>query len=501
MVLQNRFNLIDEPWIPVADAGLVSLKDVFLRDSLRALGGNPVQKIAMTKFLLAIAQAAATPENDDEWATMGPKGLAERCLSYLEKWHDRFFLFGEQPFLQMEGVRTAALQSFGAVLPEISTGNTSLLFQSQIEKKLSEADKALISIQLSGFGLGGKADNSLVLTPGYGGKRNPKGKPSVSKSGAWVGYKGYLHSFFFGDNLLKTLWVNLFSRSQIGLMSVYPSGVGTPPWELMPEGEDCPVAKRLKLSLMGRLVPLSGFFLFEEDGLHYTEGIAYPDYKEGGVDPSVAIDDSGKDPKALWVDPEKRPWRSITALLGFLAGRASKGFDCWQLRFNLKKLEKASNHLKTVGIWSGGLRISSNSGKVYIGGSDDFVESLVELPGNLLIKNWFARLSLEIEEMENLSKIVFQTVSNYFKDQRMTEPKQAKNAVQLFWQLCEQQFNELVEACESSESAKSLRPTFVRIVEKVYDLNCPRETARQVEAWVRNRPNLASYLSRMKETA
>ena len=498
MALQNRFNLIDEPWIPVADAGLVSLKDVFRRDSLRALGGNPVQKIAMTKFLLAIAQAAASPENDDEWAKMGPKGMAERCLSYLEKWHDRFYLFGEQPFLQMEGVRTAALQSFGAVLPEISTGNTSLLFQSQIEKKLSDADKALISIQLSGFGLGGKADNSLVLTPGYGGKRNPKGKPSVSKSGAWVGYKGYLHSFFFGDNLLKTLWVNLFSQSQIGLMSVYPSGVGTPPWELMPKGEDCPVAKCLKLSLMGRLVPLSGFFLFEEDGLHYTEGIAYPDYKEGGVDPSVAIDDSGKDPKALWVDPEKRPWRSITALLGFLAGRASKGFDCWQLRFNL---EKASKHLKTVGIWSGGLRISSNSGKVYIGGSDDFVDSLVELPGNLLDQNWFARLSLEIGEMENLSKIVFQTVSNYFKDQRMAESKQAKNAVQLFWQLCEQQFNELVEACESPESAKSLRPIFVRIVEKVYDLNCSRETARQVEAWARNRPNLGSYLSRMKETA
>ncbi|WP_442903849.1 type I-E CRISPR-associated protein Cse1/CasA, partial [Gilvimarinus sp. 1_MG-2023] len=55
--MENRFNLIDEPWIPVADVGRVSLKDIFKRPDLRALGGNPVQKIALTKLLLAIVQA------------------------------------------------------------------------------------------------------------------------------------------------------------------------------------------------------------------------------------------------------------------------------------------------------------------------------------------------------------------------------------------------------------------------------------------------------------
>ena len=51
MTVENRFNLIDEPWIPVVDAGQVSLKQLFSYPEYRALGGNPVQKIALTKLL------------------------------------------------------------------------------------------------------------------------------------------------------------------------------------------------------------------------------------------------------------------------------------------------------------------------------------------------------------------------------------------------------------------------------------------------------------------
>ena len=42
--MDNRFNLIDEPWIPVADVGRVSLAQMFGNPDYRALGGNPVQK-------------------------------------------------------------------------------------------------------------------------------------------------------------------------------------------------------------------------------------------------------------------------------------------------------------------------------------------------------------------------------------------------------------------------------------------------------------------------
>lgn len=56
--MENRFNLIDEAWIPVADCGQVSLRQIFIDPHLRKLGGNAVQKIALTKLLLAIAQSS-----------------------------------------------------------------------------------------------------------------------------------------------------------------------------------------------------------------------------------------------------------------------------------------------------------------------------------------------------------------------------------------------------------------------------------------------------------
>lgn len=45
--MDNRFNLIDEPWIPIADCGRVSLGQLF-----------------------AIAQAAATPDDETGWQAM-----------------------------------------------------------------------------------------------------------------------------------------------------------------------------------------------------------------------------------------------------------------------------------------------------------------------------------------------------------------------------------------------------------------------------------------------
>ena len=83
MPIPNRFNLVDEPWIPVAGRGLVGLATIFSDQSLSALGGNPVQKIALTKLLLAIAQSAYTPTDDEDWKTIGTSGMAKKSLAYL----------------------------------------------------------------------------------------------------------------------------------------------------------------------------------------------------------------------------------------------------------------------------------------------------------------------------------------------------------------------------------------------------------------------------------
>lgn len=495
-LMENRFNLIDEPWIPVAGIGRVSLRQVFESPQYRSLGGNPVQRIALMKLLLAIAQAANTPTDDQSWQALGADGLASSCLVYLDRWHERFWLYGEQPFLQMPAIRAAALQSYGAVLPEVSTGNTTVLNHGQVERPLDDGEKALLLVSLMGFALAGKkTDNSVVLTPSYAGKRNDKGKPSSSKPGPAVAHMGLLHSFLFGHSLLETLWLNLLTTLQIERAVIFPQGVGTAPWERMPEGEDCPLAQALKESLMGRLVPLCRFCLLDKDRLHYSEGLAHAGYKEGTYDPSVAIDQSGKEPKALWVDPDKRPWRELTSLLGFIEQTGKQGFQSLQLRAGVNR---ASGVTESFAIWSGGLRVSSNAGEQYASGSDDFVESLVWLNTGMLGQPWFSQLKIEMNALDELAKRLYGCVVGFFKAQRLEGGKLAAQSSALFWQLCERDFQQLVDACDQDERGTEqrlkLRLSFASYVYQAYDQFCPKETARQLDAWAKCRPNNSEYL-------
>lgn len=498
MTTQPRFNLIDEPWIPIVDVGLVSLKALFSQSDYRALGGNPVQKIALTKLLLAIAQAATTPKDDDDWAELGANGMASKCLAYLDQWHDRFYLYGDKPFLQMPAIQAAGIQSYGTVLAEIATGNTTVLTQSHIEKQLSDADKALLLLTLMGFGLGGKkTDNSVVLSSGYKGKSNDKGKASTGKPGAAVGFMGFLHSFLMGQSIIESLWLNLLTHDHLQQLPIYSSGLGIPPWEEMPTGEACETAKIMQNSLMGRLLPLSRFCLLTKNGLHYSEGIAHQGYKESMVDPSVSVDFSGKTPKAIWVDPEKRPWRFLTALLEFVTQTGTQGFDCYHLRLGLLR---ARTKVNALGIWSGGLRVNSNAGEQYVSGTDDYVESVIMLPQNILGETWFANLKLEMAELEQLAKIVYSATLNFFKTQNSEGKAQAGIASNLFWQLCERKFQDLVNVCENADQVKALRSQFAGFANQAYDRFCPKDTARQLDAWAKNRPNLGKYLKDKTQT-
>lgn len=491
----NSFNLIDKPWIPIADVGRVSLMQIFTEPTYRTLGGNPVQKIALMKLLLAIAQAACTPKDNEAWEALGADGLAQKCLDYLAKHHDKFYLYGEKPFLQMPEILTASTQSIGAVLPEIATGNTTILNALQIETILNDADKALLIVQLMGFGLGGKkTDNSIVLSTGYSGKSNDKGKASTGKAGASLGFMGFLHNFLQGKSLLETLWLNLFTQEHIQNLP-YANGLGVAPWEVMPKGEQCEIAQGLQNSLMGRLLPLSRFCLLNDKGLHYSEGITHLDYKTGMIDPSVAINPATKPAKVLWVDTERRPWRFLTALLSFMEAN-SGGFECPYVK---QGLLRARTVVPKLGLWSGGLRVSSNAGEQFVSGSDDFLESVTFMDSHYLGENWYSNLKLEMAELDLLAKIVYGATMSYFKSQKAEGKNQAAAASNLFWQLSERKFQDLVNACgQGEEQTNVLRKDFAQFVSAAYNAYCPNNTARQLNAWAENLPNLSKYLKNSK---
>lgn len=484
----NRFNLIDEEWIPVAGHGRASLRQVFSDGNLKEIGGNPVEKIALFKLLLAIAQSACRPLPDDEaWEKLRVEGMMARVQEYLNQHRDSFWLYGERPFLQMPAVDKARKQPLGAVQLEVASGNTTVVTEFQQEKSLTDAEKAVLLVTLMGFACGGKkTDNSIVLTKGY--SKKPSGKTGPS-----LGISGFLHTFIQRGSIAETIYLNLFTEEQLEELTNYPV-LGKAPWECMPAGEDDETARALQKSYMGRLVPLSRFVLFFGDEIHYSEGILYPDQTAGVVDPTVSFILEKQKAKALWTNPNKRPWRELAALLSM--AEEGKEFSCNQIKLVVQRLKELDGSFQ---VWSGGVKVSSNAGEQYVTGDDDFVASCVTFPTDIYSENsdFFISLKKEMEELGKKGNLLYACASGYFKTLK-AEPKRQKSQGALmtnkFWQLCEGQFQNLIQACHENEEAErtrllqkchSLTEAFVC---QIYNEFCPRETSRQLEAWAKNRP-------------
>lgn len=520
MTIENKFNLVDEPWVPVVGRGLVSLATIFSDNSLPALGGNPVQKIALFKLLLAIVQTAYTPMDEDDWEELGIQEISKKSLDYLRKNQDLFWLYGEKPFLQMpiinklitsrknDELKSAKKASAkakaqdnampkyigSAEIPDLPSENNTMLTQNQGIIALSDAEKAVFILTLMNFALAGKHTEKDLppLSVGY------VGKSISAKAGPSLGMPyGYLHSFLIGDTILDSLRINILTHEQIGGYRLWSNKLGKAPWETMPKGEDCATAQNLKNSYMGCLVALCRFVFLRDDGIYYMEGIQYPNHKAGWKEPSIAIKETESTPKILWVNPEKRPWRELTALFSFIDNQNIKGYDCQQIRWTLERA-KGLNHFS---VWSGGLKVRYSAGGQSVKQDDDYVESEIQIDSavddNINIKDiWFQKLKQEVTGLELLSKITWSSTNFYYKSRESDGKEQASQAANIFWQLCERKFRELINACneDSDENLKKLRIVFSKFVDKAYNTYCPKETARQLDAWAKNRPNFSKYL-------
>jgi len=112
---------------------------------------------------------------------------------------------------------------------------------------------------------------------------------------------------------------------------------------------------------------------------------------------------------------------------------------------------------------------------------------------SLLKEGWFLSLEQEMKNLEELDSKTKKAIQHYWlsmgegpKDAR---PKSDK-ASELFWSLCEGEFNSLIEACASSDKVLRMRKLFVGFGMQTFDLHCPNESAKQMVQWANCRPNL-----------
>ena len=151
-----EFNLLDEPWIRVRDDSCqvheVSLTDALLHaHQYTSLSGElPTQDIVILRLMLAVLHTvfsrvdadgnAAELEDEEEaverWTDLWELGQLpeEPIREYLEKWHERFWLFHpERPFGQVAGLAYGTQYGASKLNGEISeSGNKVRLFSSYL---------------------------------------------------------------------------------------------------------------------------------------------------------------------------------------------------------------------------------------------------------------------------------------------------------------------------------------------------------------------------------
>ena len=217
-----EYNLLDEPWIPVrlidgtiTDVGLLELlrRTTDIADLACEL---PTQSIAIQRLILAIAYRVATPRDARDWVRQWDEGApTEQMIEYLERWRDRFYLFGGRfPFMQVADLRTAkdAVSGLEKLIADVPNGEQ--FFTTRHGRALacipaSEAARWLVHAQAydpSGIRSGAVGDSQVK-----GGKGYPIGP-------AWCGHLGLV--WLKGKDLDETLVLNLIPATTAELRGV-----------------------------------------------------------------------------------------------------------------------------------------------------------------------------------------------------------------------------------------------------------------------------------------
>ena len=229
-----EYNLLDEPWIPVrlvdgtiTDVGLLELlrRTTDIADLACEL---PTQSIAIQRLILAIAYRVATPRDARDWARQWDDGApTEQMIEYLERWRDRFYLFGGRfPFMQVADLRTAkdSVSGLEKLIADVPNGEQ--FFTTRHGRALacipaSEAARWLVHAQAydpSGIRSGAVGDSQVK-----GGKGYPIGP-------AWCGHLGLV--WLKGKDLDETLILNLIPAGTAELRGVDSSAEwGVCSWE------------------------------------------------------------------------------------------------------------------------------------------------------------------------------------------------------------------------------------------------------------------------------
>jgi len=223
----SLFNLIDEPWIPCIQlkgwrTEEYSIRDVFLKaNEFREVHcDSPLATVSILRLLLAIVYSATRKVEEYDIEAFWKNGLPlDKIESYLDRWHDRFYLFHPKyPFYQTADLETKNKVGINRIATELASGNNPSLFDHTIDEEpglftLAKSTRLLLAAQ--GFALGfGKSGEGRIGSQ----KIKP---PYLADANLLRG----LNIWLAGENLQETILLNLVDVGALDSNDL-------PPWEM-----------------------------------------------------------------------------------------------------------------------------------------------------------------------------------------------------------------------------------------------------------------------------
>lgn len=358
MTEESKFNLLDEPWIPVAFCSgkhqVLPLRDCFAQSpEIRRLSfGQDAVSFAVLRVMVAIMQrtlyvasAANRAWNAPTWkhAYESPQETLGLVYQYLEVWRDRFFLFdSERPFFQHPTVHKADNTYFKIDKFLSDVPDNKQLFTMRIgagTENLSYPDAAAQLIHLQAFAPSG------TLSGAVGDERVKQGKGYPIGTG-WVGAQGGV--YVEGKNLFSTLMLNTLAIGQPGQESEEAQAAGiitTNPELDLPvwEREEQPVGQRAEIYPQG----LADMLTWQSRRVRLIDGgnsviglVLCQGDRLGSEDVSAVTNAQVREPMGAWRfsepqtrknkrvtymprkhDPSRALWRGLTSLLPEFPGK------------------------------------------------------------------------------------------------------------------------------------------------------------------------------------
>lgn len=484
----KSFNLVDEPWI-TTNRGVLSLRALFQESGTISLQESAIDRFCLLRFLIAVCQAACPLETEEEWDELDDDGLKAAVLQYLEKKKELFDLYDpERPFLQYPGIRSLKEEKalpVAAYVPGTSSGNTTVVFENNCQRKMDDAAKAKLILQQCIMPFSGKKiDPAIIVMPGF-----QKGK-SAPVSPA-LGQRGLLHTFALGKTFFETLRLAMMTDELLEEVA-YVDEIGVAPWEQMPQEDDA-VARRLVRSVYGRLIPMTRFCRIDGERLHSTSGVTMPPVMTGHVDftatVGTAMDPKKQTYKVLPARVQMQPWRQLEAILNFCVPKPD--WQCLGVRIANARSKSP------VGLWCFGLQVTFQTGEQFFGGRDDVIDSEIRFSASFKLDLFYPRYLTEMSLLEKVSKRLWGSTNAFFKACGAGDDAKdrASRAQDQFWSVFGRKATELIHACEVDD-AENLHVSICRTALDIYDQNCPHRTSRQMLAWSHCRPSFADIYKR-----